>query len=200
LADAAAGSSGSKVSMMNMRPPQQGHGCASSYAGSVQEKGIKCDVTLRCKESEPIPATRYPSRRVVMPTNSLKRAAHACGASMNGRQIGLKLLKLPVLGRELAAAGQLPFKLDNFRSRWCVNRLFGLTILLASATSFACARASETCWHPGLSRNIGIAEQSCRSSAADTHNPRDLKDDAAGQRPQRRHPKPIRNSERLPER
>jgi hypothetical protein len=135
-----------------------------------------------------------------MPTNSLKRAALACGARANGHRIELKLLKLPVLGRDLAAAGQLPSKLDNFRSGWCVNRLFGLTILLASVTSFAYARASETCWHPGLSRNIGIAEQSCRSSAADTHNPRDLKDDAAGQRPQRRHPKPVSNSERLRER
>jgi hypothetical protein len=122
-----------------------------------------------------------------MPTNSLKRAALACGANANGHWIGLKLLKLPILGRDLAGAGQLPSKLDNFRSGWCVNWLFRLTILLASATSFASARASETCWHPGLSRNIGIAEQSCRSSAADNHNPRDLKGDAAGQRPQRRH-------------
>src|SRR5215471_17460421 len=67
--------------------------------------------------------------------------------------------------------------------------LFWLTILLASTTSLGGAHADGTCWHPGMSRLPGIAERSCRTSEAGTHNRRHVRGHSVGQRPQRRHPK-----------
>jgi hypothetical protein len=53
--------------------------------------------------------------------------------------------------------------------------LLALTIIVACASSWA--RVSEACWHPGLTRNIGIAEQRCNAPEADKPNSHELRVD-----------------------
>jgi hypothetical protein len=67
-----------------------------------------------------------------------------------------------------------------------LNALKGLTIMFAFAASLTCASADEPCWRPGLSRNIGIAEQSCPSSRAGKAGPQKQKIDPIGHHSQRR--------------